>query len=162
MSNVVSSKPLEELAKASASKPHEGRHPFTAHLVYFLLLEILLLQESECFYLVKCYNYKHEDVEHAIQQHCEQAELDFFEKAAACLHVNVNYSWTLKRNELVFRAQQVKLASMIDVEIVTWGTHDLDTWCMGHKTLISDLDAFAIAERLLDEIRLALQEDQFS
>ena len=63
--------------------------------------------------LVERDNEKHQNVEHAVQHHSKQIELDLFEEATASLHIDIDQSWTLQGNELVLRREKVKLTAWV-------------------------------------------------
>lgn len=68
------------------------------------------------------------------------------------MHIDVNNAGSLESDEFVFAAQQVQLAAVVNVEVVAWGAHDLHCGSVGHETLIPDLNAFTIAQSLLNEV----------
>ena len=68
------------------------------------------------------------------------------------MHIDINNAGSLEGDEFVFAAQQVQLTAVVDVEVVAWGAHDLHRRSVGHETLIPDLNAFAIAQSLLNEV----------
>jgi len=51
---------------------------------------------------VESHDHKHQQVQTTVQHHNKQTHLNFFKEPITCLHVYVNNTRTLQRDEFVF------------------------------------------------------------
>jgi hypothetical protein len=78
--------------------------------------------------------------------------LHFFKEPVTRLHVDVDQTGTLQRDELIFRREKLQLTTMVELKIVDGRAGHFDRVRVGDQALEPDLHLFALTKCFFDKI----------